>query len=228
MPDGTFTQTDLVRPWAELTDEEKAMFCRMAEVYAGFSEYTDAQVGAHRRLPRGVGPAREHAPLPAPTTAHRARAAPNGSVNEGKIFGGQPRRRGAEPHHGRPARQPRHLQPLPDRMGDGVLDAVPHVQALLLPGRRLRSPSSSTGRRHRREGRGPQPVPPFDRHRADDPRGLRRRDARHLQRRRADAAPRASRWPTRSTRRPMGRPASRRSTTRCSAVAASGTRAGRP
>ena len=30
------------------------------------------------------------------------------------------------------------LQPLPDRLGGGVLDAVPDVQALLVPGRRLR------------------------------------------------------------------------------------------
>ncbi len=34
-----------MRPWDELSDDEKRLFCRMAEVYAGFSEYTDAQVG---------------------------------------------------------------------------------------------------------------------------------------------------------------------------------------
>ena len=35
----------MVRPWDSLSDDEKALFSRMAEVYAGFSEYTDAQVG---------------------------------------------------------------------------------------------------------------------------------------------------------------------------------------
>ena len=45
MSEGTFTPTDSVRPWNELSDEEKALFCRFAEAYAGFSEYTDAQVG---------------------------------------------------------------------------------------------------------------------------------------------------------------------------------------
>ena len=43
MTDGTFTAGDRVRPWDTLSDEEKRMFCRMAEVYAGFSEYTDAR-----------------------------------------------------------------------------------------------------------------------------------------------------------------------------------------
>ena len=30
---------------AELGDDEKRLFSRMAEVFAGFSEYTDAQIG---------------------------------------------------------------------------------------------------------------------------------------------------------------------------------------
>src|SRR6478735_2505034 len=45
MTEGTFAPGDLVRPWDSLAEEEKALFRRMAEVYAGFSEYTDAQVG---------------------------------------------------------------------------------------------------------------------------------------------------------------------------------------
>lgn len=36
---------DHVKPWEELNDDEKRLFSRMAEVFAGFSEYTDAQVG---------------------------------------------------------------------------------------------------------------------------------------------------------------------------------------
>ena len=45
MPDGTFSPGDSVLPWDTLTPEEKRLFSRMAEVYAGFSEYTDRQVG---------------------------------------------------------------------------------------------------------------------------------------------------------------------------------------
>ena len=36
---------DTVRPWDSLSDDEKAVFARQAEVYAGFSTYTDAQIG---------------------------------------------------------------------------------------------------------------------------------------------------------------------------------------
>jgi arylsulfatase A-like enzyme len=45
MPEGRFTEADAVRPWDTLFADEKKLFSRVAEVYAGFSEYTDMQVG---------------------------------------------------------------------------------------------------------------------------------------------------------------------------------------
>ena len=45
LPEGTHSPLDDVRPWDTLSDDEKRLFARMAEVYAGFSEYTDHQVG---------------------------------------------------------------------------------------------------------------------------------------------------------------------------------------
>ena len=45
MPEGTYVPSDHVRPWESLNTDEKRLFCRMAEAYAGFSEYTDAQIG---------------------------------------------------------------------------------------------------------------------------------------------------------------------------------------
>ena len=36
---------ELVRPWDSLSDDEKRVSCRMAEVFAGFLSYTDAQIG---------------------------------------------------------------------------------------------------------------------------------------------------------------------------------------
>jgi arylsulfatase A-like enzyme len=90
MPDGTFTQTDLVRPWAELNDEEKAMFCRMAEVFAGFSEYTDAQVGRIVDYLEESGQLENTLILYCADNGASGEGSPNGSVNEGKIFGGYP------------------------------------------------------------------------------------------------------------------------------------------
>ena len=45
MEPGTFIQGDSVRPWGSLSEEEKTLFSRMAEVYAAYSEYTDVQIG---------------------------------------------------------------------------------------------------------------------------------------------------------------------------------------
>ncbi|NNC11085.1 arylsulfatase [Planctomonas sp. JC2975] len=90
MPDGTFTETDRVRPWAELNDEEKAMFCRMAEVYAGFSEYTDAQVGRIIDYLEESGQLENTLVIYAADNGASGEGSPNGSVNEGKIFGGYP------------------------------------------------------------------------------------------------------------------------------------------
>ena len=90
MPDGTFTQTDVVRPWAELSDAEKAMFCRMAEVYAGFSEYTDAQVGRIVDYLEESGQLDNTIIFYCADNGASGEGSPNGSVNEGKIFGGYP------------------------------------------------------------------------------------------------------------------------------------------
>ena len=45
MPEDIANKADVVRPWDSLTADEKKLFSRMAEVYAGFSEYTDVQIG---------------------------------------------------------------------------------------------------------------------------------------------------------------------------------------
>ena len=45
MPEAMANPADIVRPWDSLNADEKKLFSRMAEVYAGFSEYTDVQIG---------------------------------------------------------------------------------------------------------------------------------------------------------------------------------------
>ncbi len=45
-PDGVpWPEGDTVRAWDSLSDDEKRISCRMAEVFAGFLTYTDAQIG---------------------------------------------------------------------------------------------------------------------------------------------------------------------------------------
>ncbi|KQR52417.1 arylsulfatase [Leifsonia sp. Leaf336] len=90
MPPGTFSETDEVRPWGELDADERAMFSRMAEVYAGFSEYTDAQVGRIVDYLEESGQLDNTLIIYCADNGASGEGSPNGSVNEGKIFGGYP------------------------------------------------------------------------------------------------------------------------------------------
>ena len=101
----------------ELNDEEKRLFAQFAEVYAGFSEYTDAQVG------RIIDYLEETGQLENTIIMYCRR--------QRRLGRGQPRRHGereqvlqrlsrgprGEPVDARRARIARHLQPLPDRAG---------------------------------------------------------------------------------------------------------------
>src|SRR5215467_12061119 len=90
LPQDVATPDDAVRPWNTLSADEKKLFARMAEVYAGFSEYTDAQVG------RIVDHLEQTKQLDNTLIFYCAdngasgEGSPNGSVNENKFFNGYP------------------------------------------------------------------------------------------------------------------------------------------
>ena len=81
---------DWVRPWDELSDDEKALFSRMAEVYAGFSEYTDAQVGRIVDYLEESGQLENTLIIYAADNGASGEGSPNGSVNENKLFNAYP------------------------------------------------------------------------------------------------------------------------------------------
>jgi arylsulfatase len=81
---------DMVRPWNTLNDDEKKLFARMAEVYAGFSEYTDAQVGRVIDYLEESGQLENTIVLYAADNGASGEGSPNGSVNENKFFNGYP------------------------------------------------------------------------------------------------------------------------------------------
>ena len=60
MPDDVAQPVDAVRPWDSLNEDEKRLFARMAEVFAGFSEYTRRPKRAHRRLSGENRATRQH------------------------------------------------------------------------------------------------------------------------------------------------------------------------
>src|SRR3954452_9281282 len=90
MPEGTHSPADDVRPWATLSDDEKKLFSRMAEVYAGFSEYTDVQVGRIVDYLEETGQLDNTLIFYCADNGASGEGSPNGSVNENKFFNNYP------------------------------------------------------------------------------------------------------------------------------------------
>ncbi|MFZ1320706.1 MAG: arylsulfatase [Ignavibacteria bacterium] len=81
---------DLVRPWDSLNAKEKKLFSRLAEVYAGFSEYTDVQIGRIIDYLEKTGQMENTIVIYAADNGASGEGSPNGSVNENKFFNGYP------------------------------------------------------------------------------------------------------------------------------------------
>jgi arylsulfatase A-like enzyme len=90
MPEGTHSEDDNVRPWDSLSDDEKKLFSRMAEVYAAFSEYTDVQIGRVIDYLEESGQLDNTLIIYAADNGASGEGSPNGSVNENKFFNGFP------------------------------------------------------------------------------------------------------------------------------------------
>ena len=83
-------QVDTVRPWDSLSDAEKKLFCRMAEVYAGFLSHTDHHIGRLLDYLEESGQLDNTIVVFVSDNGASGEGGPNGSVNENKIFNGIP------------------------------------------------------------------------------------------------------------------------------------------
>jgi arylsulfatase len=83
-------EIDLVRPWDELGDDEKKLFTRMAEVYAGFSSYTDYELGRLVDYLEQSGQLDNTVIVVVSDNGASGEGSPNGSVNENKFFNNWP------------------------------------------------------------------------------------------------------------------------------------------
>ena len=90
LPQDVAMANDSVRPWNSLNADEKKLFSRMAEVYAGFSEYTDAQVGRIVDYLEQTGQLENTIVFYCADNGASGEGSPNGSVNENKFFNGYP------------------------------------------------------------------------------------------------------------------------------------------
>ncbi|MDQ2638025.1 MAG: sulfatase-like hydrolase/transferase, partial [Actinomycetota bacterium] len=84
----TWPEQDTVRPWDALSDDEKKLFSRMAEVFAGFLSYTDAQIGRVLDYLEQSGQLDNTIIVVISDNGASGEGGPNGSVNEVKFFNG--------------------------------------------------------------------------------------------------------------------------------------------
>jgi arylsulfatase len=83
-------ELDTVRPWDSLNDGEKQLFCRMAEVYAGFLSHADHQIGRLLDHLEDSGQLDNTIIVLVSDNGASGEGGPNGSVNENKLFNGIP------------------------------------------------------------------------------------------------------------------------------------------
>ena len=85
-----WSRLDVVRPWDSLGEEEKRLFRRMAEVYAGFLSHADHQLGRlldHLDVSHQLD---NTIVVLVSDNGASGEGGPNGSVNENKLFNGLP------------------------------------------------------------------------------------------------------------------------------------------
>jgi arylsulfatase A-like enzyme len=85
-----FPMGDMVRPWESLSADEKKLFVRMAEVYAGFCSYADHEIGRLIDYLEETGQLDNTLIFVISDNGASGEGGPNGSVNENKFFNSVP------------------------------------------------------------------------------------------------------------------------------------------
>ena len=90
-PDGKpFPVVDYTKPWDTLSDDEKRLYRRMAEVYAGFLAHADHHIGRLLDYLEDTGQRDNTLVILVSDNGASGEGGPDGSVNENKLFNGMP------------------------------------------------------------------------------------------------------------------------------------------
>jgi arylsulfatase len=84
--DKPFPQLDFTRPWGSLSDDERRLFCRMAEVYAGFLAHADDQIGRLVAYLEETEQLENTIIVLVSDNGASGEGGPNGSLNENKFM----------------------------------------------------------------------------------------------------------------------------------------------
>ena len=167
-PDGQpFPPLDYTKPWDTLSADEKRLFARMAEVYAGFLAHADHQIGRLLDFLEASGQRDNTLVILVSDNGASGEGGPDGSRQREPAVQRHPGQPRGEPGEDRRAGRSVDLQPLLERLGDGVQHAVQDVEALRVQRRHGRPVHHQLA--GQQGGRRPDPgaVPPRGGHRAD-------------------------------------------------------------
>jgi arylsulfatase len=87
-PRKPMNEADTTKPWDSLSEDEKQLFRRMAEVYAGFLAHADHHIGRLLDYLEETGQRDNTLIILVSDNGASGEGGPNGSVNENKIFNG--------------------------------------------------------------------------------------------------------------------------------------------
>ena len=164
----------------QLSSDERRLFIRMAEVFAGYVSYSDDQLGRVLDFLES-GQLDNTIIVAVSDNGASGEGGPSGTFNEWRFFNGLPTRPSC-PWNTSTNSAARVVQPLQHRMGLGVRHTVPVLEALgRLRGRRGRHVPGRLARRDRRPGGGAPAVRSRGGRRSHALRPPRRRAARGAQ-----------------------------------------------
>ena len=137
-PAKPMNEFDTTRPWDTLSEEEKRLFRRMAEVYAGFLAHADHHIGLLLDYLEETGQRDNTLIVLVSDNGASGEGGPNGSVNENKMANGIKDDIAENLAMLDDLGGTEDLQPLPERLGDGVQHAVQDVEAIRVQRRHRR------------------------------------------------------------------------------------------
>ena len=179
-----------VPEWDSLSDDQRRLYARMMEVFAGFLSHTDHHIGRLLDHLESIGELENTLIMVISDNGASAEGGPTGTTNEAQFFNNAQAAVRGQPRRDRGDRRAEVLQPLPVGLDVGGQHAVPALEARDLPRRRVRPIHRVLAEGHRRQGRGARAVRARHRHGPDRARRARHRAAGHDPRRPAVAAAR--------------------------------------
>ena len=167
-----------VPDWDSLSDDQRRLYAREMEVFAGFLSHTDHHIGRLIEFLRTIGQLDNTLIMVVSDNGASAEGGVTGTTNEAEFFNNCPAPVRGRPEGHRRARRPQALQPLPVGLDLRREHAVPPVEARDLPRRIERSVHRALAGGDQGPRRDPHAVRAHHRHGADRARPARHRPTR--------------------------------------------------